>query len=113
MKFLPENPKKLILTVIVLLVSVGGIVYFNLFYGKGDSPPRDAASLRGQNSPPPAPSGQDDGQIKPVRAVGGLLPYGPKIDMEILEHEKFKSLRGVPPVSVRPEELGKPNPFSR
>lgn len=116
MKFLPEDKKKTVRSLIALLVAVSGIVYFNFFSGPKTeilqptdtvnvtpaAPAGRQANLAG-GQPPPAPP--------PIQSQGGLLPYGGKIDLGILDNPKFKILKSTQPLGVAPEELGRQNLF--
>jgi len=120
MKFLPEQKNKQIWSVALLLIAVAGIVYLNFFsgppkaelvseeqiaktmtLGKADTAP-DASQPPSQTTSPAAKKSQ-----------GGLLPYGTKIETTVIEQEKFKILKPAPPLSVKPEELGKDDLFAR
>src|SRR3989338_6498288 len=112
MKFLPENKKKTIRSLILLAISVAGIVYFNFFSG-----PNSKLNPAGTVYPPADPA-RESGASAP--AGGAPLPFtsakkaiGDKIDTSILESEDFQALRSVPDLLVRPDELGKTNPFGR
>lgn len=128
MKFLPENRKKTIWALALLLVSAGGTIYINFFTGNKNTasksyPPAVIPTEGGMTTPDTAPAGTPPGGAStqmpgspaaPTPAIPAkteLLPYGPKFDTSIFESEKFKVLKGVPPVSVTLEELGKTDPF--
>lgn len=91
-KFLPENKRKAVLYVLLLVFASAGIVYVNFFL----------------NRAPTAPSSQNLAEFE-----GGLLPYGSKINPRILNDEKFKILKAFARVIVDPSLLGKPNLFER
>lgn len=93
MRFLPENRRKTILNVILLIAAMAGIVYFNFFLKK----PKTA--------PPPSPE-----NLAEFR--GGLLPHGTKINMRILDDPRFKNLKPGPKVGVDPSQLGKTDLFA-
>lgn len=114
MKFLPDDKKKTIRSLLALAVAVGGIVYFNFFAGANPQalPPRDTIALPQAGMPPVAPvapASPSGGTA--MRSQGGLLPYGGKIDLGILDNPKFKILKSVLPLQVLPEELGRSNLF--
>jgi len=121
MKFIPENRKKTIGALALLVVSLGGTIYINFFMGKSNAPvpinPADLANLPGGVTlpgvtPPPAAPGQPlpAGQPSALRP-STLLPFGSKIDISIFDSDKFKALKGAPPVDVNLSELGKTDPF--
>lgn len=125
MKFLPENKKKTIILAFILLVSAAVIIYLNFFQGnrqrkasvnpekvaealnRGDEAARSGLPAANQSSQ------SSSGGVSDSSLFGGLLPYGSKIDIHILNSDKFKILRGVPKVTVSPEELGKDDLFAR
>ena len=118
MRLFPEQRKRTILSITLLLVSVAGIVYINVLRsGKAPAAVRSDGEVY-QTTPKPTKSqgltSQKPGAPKPVakRARGGLLPYGAKIDESILEQEKFRILKTSPTLEVSPEQLGKDDPFS-
>ena len=91
MEFLPETRGKKIAYLVLLLVAVIGIVYFNFFVKVGRP-----------------------GALPPTTLLDkSLLPYVDKIDTSILNDERFKALHPVPVLEVRDDELGKINPFAR
>ncbi len=112
MKFLPEDKKKTVRALLILIVAVGGIVYFNFFTGSKTEilPPTDTSQSAVPNASnlPAAPPVQLPSALK---NQGGLLPYGGTIDLGILDDARFKSLKSTPPLEIFPEELGRPNPF--
>lgn len=116
MKFLPQDKKKSLRSGILLAISIAGIVYLN-FFAAGETPAAPPPSpFASQPTLPPAPGQTAASQPGPVPVAAkqsGVLPYGPKIDLSILENEKFKALRAAAPLTVRPDELGKDNPFTR
>jgi len=111
MKFLPENRKKTLLALLALIVSLGGTVYLNFFYGKApDALPLIPANIfSGDLGEISIPGSGPVADSQP----SALLPYGSAIDTNVLEQEAFKALRSAPRVQVLPSELGKTNPFSR
>lgn len=108
MKFLPEERKKRIWSLILLGGSILGIVYFNFLATQTQAPP--STSLVAP-PPPPAEGTTPIPLVKKPQA--GLLPYGPSIELLILEQEEFQVLRSAPPLSVSAEELGKTDLFTR
>ncbi len=114
MKFLPENRKKTIGALVLLAVSLGGTIYINFFMGKNDAPlppvfipaVSPAAQTQPTGTAPPAATAQS-----PSMDASVLLPFGSRIDISVFESDKYKALKGVPPVSVSPGELGKTDPF--
>ena len=145
MRFLPENRKKTIRSVLLLVISVAGIIYFNLFTGSQKPPaapptpvappPSPAvASSTLPTTPPltasstpvalvPPPAAEVSAPVPaptPVPAAPrvikrgpGVLPYGAKIDLGVLELEEFKGLHSAGQLIVRPDELGRENPFTK
>lgn len=118
MKFLPESQKKVIMSAVLVMVSLGGTIYLNFFYGKPQSvtPPPNVVPAdqlgdqvgTGQLNPPA--SGETP--ALPLSAAPSVvLPYGSVLDTTILDDERFRVLRSAPKVEIRPEELGKTNPF--
>ena len=99
MKLTTDNKKRTTIEIILLVVSIGGIVfvYFTFL-----SPPPDDGSIANQH----ASLGDGTSQSE-------LLPYGKTIDTTILEDESFRVLKASPPVSVSAEELGKDDLFAQ
>lgn len=118
MKFLPENKKKSLWSLVLLAVSVAGIFYVNFFLKPGTNSVvvSDAEVKRASPTPTniakPGASGEEALAAPKLPSRGGLLPYGNKIDSGILEGESFKVLKSPPAFSVSQEELGNSNPFS-
>lgn len=98
MRVLPENKKKQFWSIILLLVCVAGIVYFNFFVGSA----LPAVSTK------PAPA---EPAKSTSRAMGEALPYGREIDLSVLGRDEFRVLKAPPPLGISPQELGKTNPF--
>ena len=124
MKFLPGSNKKRIWSVFVLLVSISGIIYLNVFSGPSQNrrpadqvyPPAEIMKPAESTSEPPVaavpPSASSEPLPQPaVVRRGGLLPYGSKIDAAFLKSPAFRGLKPVPSVSVTAEELGKADLF--
>lgn len=117
MKFLPENKKKTIWSLILISLSLGGIIYLNFFARK--KPPKVA--LPPNYNVLPSSDGTlagvqpDAGKLPGASGVAispqNLLPYGKILNTAILEQEKFKNLKAAPKLSVSEEELGKDNLF--
>lgn len=111
MKLLPENKKRTLILSGVLLIALGGIIYFNFFM--------NSSSDTGTPSDPLLVLSGTDATGAPVGAEGAqpgktaLLPYGTSLDLEILKQEKFKALKSFPKLEVLPEELSKENIFSQ
>lgn len=105
----------------ILLVSVGGTVYFQFFSGPAKNlrpkntvyPP--AVPSAGSAAPPTAPAASAPISPRPAISVPGtaLLPYGSAINTAIFEQEKFKALKPAPPLSIKSEELGVEDLFGR
>lgn len=120
MRFLPEQRKKTIQSLIILAVAVLGIVYFNFFMDPSTDnrrPPGEVvkpAQILGQGNPPgpqtQVPQGQDNVFLSSVKSK--LLPYGARIDVGVLSKDAFKILKNFPKLSISPEDLGKSDPFS-
>jgi len=110
-KLLPENKKKIVWSAVIIVVSVGGIVYINFFAGSASSNRLPADTVF-----PPAvglselPGAQEPLSV-PISAGTGLLPYGAELNISILQSEEFQSLKPDTGVSVNKEELGKDDPF--
>ena len=90
MQILPENKKRAAVYLVIFLLAVGASGYLLL-----------------ANRPPPTPllltgTGVSSSQ---------LLPFGSKLDLAVLQSEKFQALVASPDLSVRPEELGKTDLF--
>lgn len=100
MKFLPEEKNKKIWSLVLLLVSVAGIIYFN-FTAKAPAPP-------GSYQTPVSSTESNSAKT----AKSGLLPYGSKIDVKILEADDFKVLRAAPPLVIGSDEMGRDDLFS-
>ena len=155
MRFLPENRKKTIRSVLLLVISVAGIIYFNLFTGSQKPPAAPptpvgvptqvgtpvapppspvTASSTLPTTPPPTASSTPVALVPPpaaevsapvpaptpvpaaprvIKRGPGVLPYGAKIDLGVLELEEFKGLHSAGQLIVRPDELGRENPFTK
>ena len=100
MEFLPQNKKTTIRYSILLAISVIGIIYINFFY---NAVPKNSPD---EVTPHPATG-------SPSHPLPGLLPYGAKLDLHILDLDKFKGLRSATNLSISQDELGKTNLFSR
>lgn len=108
MKFFPESKKKLVWSIVLLIISTAGIIYVNFFTGR----PKRADIPTQQNNVPLSRTRQPVGEEGQV-ASGGLLPHGSKINLQILQDERFTVLKRVAPVTVTPEELGKSDLFGK
>lgn len=97
MRFLPEDKKRKIGSIIILLLAIGGTVYFLFFVNR----PAASPGL------PPVASSEVTGQAPPSE----LLPYGDRIRSELLEDERFKNLHAAPALELKPEEIGKTDLF--
>lgn len=95
MKFLPQNKKKTIGLLAVLLLTIAGIISVNF----GGSEPAEKTAP--QESPLPITS-----------SSGRLVPFSREIDLKLLDTDKFKTLRAPVGISVTAEELGKTNLFA-
>ena len=118
MKFLPENKRKSLWSIIFLAVAVGGIFYVNLVLKPGASPVAVSdtevkrATPRPTNVGQPAAPGEEAPSAPKLPSRGGLLPYGNKLDQSILEGEAFQVLKSPPAFGIGQDELGKSDPFS-
>jgi len=123
-KFLPENRKKTVGALALILVSIGGTVYINFFMGKSNVPTLPATAPTAMDGAPapqsdmPPPGGESPTGAPPATTGTGqsstpLLPYGSKIDISIFDSDKFKVLKGIPRVEVTNDELGKIDPFKK
>lgn len=111
MKFLPENKKKTLISVILIIISLGGMLWIN--FGKK---PRLSVPTRTDLSMSQQPVGSDiETMTQQPSQVGesNLLPYGAKINTKILKEERFQALKSAPKVTVSKEELGNADPFSQ
>ena len=117
MKFLPENKKKTLRSIALLIVSVGGIIYLNFFRGRAivqvPQAVIDQAMQNSQAQRPGGPAGQTPAALPASfrPSSSALLPYGDKIDTSILELDKYAVLKRPPALTVFPDELGKENIF--
>ncbi|OGE76039.1 MAG: hypothetical protein A3K06_02040 [Candidatus Doudnabacteria bacterium RIFCSPHIGHO2_01_52_17] len=92
MQILPENKKKTIIYLVILLLAAGASGY--LWFTSRSAP---VAPPQSANAPR-TPSSQ-------------LLPFGNKIDTAILDSERFRALVVPAPLVLTPEELGKTDLF--
>lgn len=99
MNIFPEDKKKTVIYTSLGLVCIGGIIYFIFFFGNPDTEVPVESGL----------AGSETGAVR----QSAIMPYGVKFDTSVLEQEKFKSLRSLPQIEVRSEDLGLENPFSR
>ncbi|TSA45931.1 hypothetical protein D4R52_01510 [bacterium] len=118
MKFLPENKRKQAIYAVVLLISFGGIVYFNFFTGAPSlTKPADTvypAAMTDAASQAPATTGTAGKAVPVVRQRGsGPFPYGFKIDTSVFDSAIFKALRAAAPFDIPTGELGKTDLFSK
>ena len=99
MKLASDNKKRTTIEIILLIISLGGIVfvYFTFL-----SPPPDEGSIANQHA-----------SLEEGTSQSELLPYGKTIDTTILEDASFRTLKASPPVSVSVEELGKDDLFAQ
>ncbi|MDP3993357.1 MAG: hypothetical protein Q8P75_00005 [bacterium] len=112
MKFLPENQKKTLWSIALLLISIGGIVYLNFFRGgPAPEPTQDMIDQAFQNSRGGSAGPAPVASPTSFQSSSSLLPYGDKIDTSIFELDKYTVLKRSPSLSVSPEELGKENIF--
>lgn len=104
MRFLPEQKQKRIWSLVLFAVSVGGIIYLNLFAG-----PPPAAPV------PPVrnPAAGTAARLMVRNPQGGLLPYGAGITTDVLARDKFKALIPGPAMAVSEGELGKDDLFAK
>ena len=100
----------------MLVISIGGIVYFNFFAG----PPKSATVSPDEvkkimAGATPSVPGAAGGAARPTakKSKGGFLPYGSKIETGILEEDKYQALKGQPPLTVTDAELGKDDLFAK
>ncbi len=100
MQLSPENKKKTLWLVAVLIFSAAGIIYINFFRG----------TLPTTSEPEETPSNASQSATTTPQVE---LPYRNTIDLRILESPKFKALKTAPPVMVEKEELGKDNLFKK
>lgn len=111
MNFFPENRKKTIIYMVVLLVAISGIVYFNWFADSNLAPLNTPNSNPTLVTPPPAGNNRSEDQVPSVKPKRGLLPFGSNVDTSLLNNAVFKTLRSAPQLEVAPEELGRKDLF--
>lgn len=102
MKVLPENKKRAIILIAILVISTTATIYV---VTRSPAPAAPGAPV-GESAPTAASS-------KGVEFTGGLLPYGSKLDLGILKQQTFQALRPAPGISVSPADLGKTDIFAR
>lgn len=82
----------------LIIIGLGGTIYLNFFYGRGDTGLTETTDLTTTD-------------VSPSSTTSQILPYGSKLNLKILDQDLFRQLRPFTPVGVSPEELGRPNPF--
>jgi len=109
-KLLPKEKKKAIWMVIVLLLSIGGIIYVNFSFG-GPSEPAvtpeemDAAIQRGFAGSDSVPGAAD--------TAGEDQSYaGKSLNTDVFSDPRFLQLNLSPKLEILPEEVGRDNPFN-
>ena len=98
MQILLADKKKNIIFVAITIIGLGGIIYFNFFYNRAETTPTSTTDA-------------GDSTAGGSGHISQTLPYGPKLNLKILDQDLFRRLRPFTPVRVLPEELGQSNPF--
>lgn len=102
MKVLPENKKRAIILIAILVISTGATIYV---VTRSSAPASPNAPV-GEATPTAVSS-------KGVKFTGELLPYGSKLDLGVLKQQTFQALRPAPGISVSPADLGKTDIFAK
>lgn len=110
MRFLPENKNRALTFVGIIIVSVGGIIYFNFFFGPPSPKPVSEAEIRAA-APPPAPQSESSKKLRYLKPKSGVLPYGTAVDTSVLDSEPFSILKPTARLELLDSELGKTNLF--
>lgn len=113
MKFLPENKKKTIWSIVLIVVFLSA-TFFVLSLGskKGPTLPPPGTPEAG-SAPATSPAAASSETAPQLSTSGPVLPYGSSLNLQILGSDQFKALRPAPALSVSPSELGKQDVFSQ
>jgi hypothetical protein len=115
------DKKKIEIIVIVLCIVVtGGVLWYGFGGGGGSEtpPPVPGSGLATTTEETPVSSGEpsaegiptvENGIAQPAPAV---FPGDSTMDTRVYSSTKFRNLQDYTPLTVSPEEIGRPNPFA-
>ena len=98
-----------IIIIVICFAGMAGVLYYGFGNtGGGTTPPSLPTSI-GQTAD------TSSGGTGASGAIGGapsVFPVDTKFDWSLLDSSTFKSLQGVPDLTLDPSQVGRDNPFS-